>query len=215
LTQASGTGTVTVTVAIVAQVRAYLGSGLLLVAIAAVYALEVATGAVANDAGLIALGALPDTAKLGGEYWRLLSFGFLHWDRTHLLLNSVLLLVAGPVAERRVGSAWLVLAFSIASVASGIAISIKHLLLPSLGASVGASGGMFGLLGFALVLAHFVPSTRVNIRLILGIVIACGFIYSLRPGISMVGHVSGFAVGVFLAFLLRGAARMRPLIWKR
>ena len=49
--------------------------------------------------------ALPDTAKLDGEYWRWLSFGFLHWDLTHLLLNAVLLLVAGPVAERRVGTA--------------------------------------------------------------------------------------------------------------
>src|SRR2546428_5137201 len=103
--------------------RGYLGTGLILIAIAAAYALEVAMGVAANDDGLIALGALPDTATLDGEYWRWLSFGFLHWDLTHLLLNAALLLVAGPVAERRVGSIWLLFAFCAASVSSGIGIS--------------------------------------------------------------------------------------------
>lgn len=48
--------------------RDYLGSWLLLIVIATVFALEVAMGAVANDDGLIALGALPDTARLNGQY---------------------------------------------------------------------------------------------------------------------------------------------------
>ncbi len=165
-------------------------------------------GAVANDDLLIAIGALPDTAKLDGEYWRWLSFGFLHWDLTHLLLNTVLLLVAGPVAERRAGSIWLLFAFCAASVSSGIGISVKHLLWPSQGASVGASGGMFGLLGFALVLVYCLPPGRPMTRIVLGIFVVCGFAYSLRPGISMGGHVAGFAVGVLVALLVPRDGRL-------
>jgi membrane associated rhomboid family serine protease len=180
------------------------GSALVFGALAVVYGLEITKGAVANDAGLIALGALPDTAELHGEYWRWMSFGFLHWDLTHLALNTFLLLVAGPVADRRVGAMATVFVSCAASVASGVAISVKHLLLPSPGASVGASGGMFGLLGFALLLAHFPPLTRPRTRLGLAFVILCGLAYSLRPGVSLVGHLAGLAVGVCAALPFRG-----------
>lgn len=178
------------------RMRAYAGSAAVLLTILAVFALEVAKGVVANDAGLISVGALPDAAMLDGEYWRLISFGFLHWDLTHLLLNSGLLLVAGPIAERRAGAGWLLTVFLIASMASGVGILLKHLLLPSLGASVGASGGMFGLLGFALVLVFRFPSRRARVRRVLAVFVAGAFVYSILPGISMVGHVVGFAVGI-------------------
>jgi rhomboid protease GluP len=183
------------------ELRSYLGSALVLSALVAVFVLEVATGVVASDDGLIALGALPDTDKLDGQYWRWLSFGFLHWDLTHLLLNTALLLVAGPAVERRVGPAWLLIAFFAATVASGIGISAKHHFWPSEGASIGASGGMFGLLGLAFALTCRFPPNRPLTRLVLGFVVAGGFAYSLVPGVSMVGHVCGFAVGVFLAFV--------------
>ena len=180
------------------RMRACAGSAAVLLTILAVFALEVAKGVVANDAGLISVGALPDAAMLDGEYWRVISFGFLHWDLTHLLLNSGLLLVAGPIAERRAGAGWLLTVFLISSMASGVGILLKHLLLPSLGASVGASGGMFGLLGFALVLVFRFPSPsrRASVRRGLAVFVAGAFVYSILPGISMVGHVVGFAVGI-------------------
>ena len=180
--------------------RAYLASVSIFVAIAAAFALEIALGAVANDDALIALGALPDTDKLGGDYWRWMSFGFLHWDLTHLLLNSALLLAAGPIAERRAGLSWVLIVFFAASISSGVGISIKHFVWPSQGASVGASGGMFGLLGYALVLMYRFPPDRPIIRKALAAVAIVGFAYSLAPGISMVGHLIGFSVGVLTAF---------------
>lgn len=188
-----------------------VGCALILAVIAAVFALEVCSGAIANDEALIALGALPDSARLDGEYWRLVSFGFLHWDLTHLLSNTVLLLIAGPMAERRAGSAWLLLAFVISSVVSGVGIHIKHLLLPGAGASVGASGGMFGLIGFAVVLAYRTPPRNPVARSALVVVAACGFLYSLLPGISVVGHVVGFAAGAALAFLRTRKAQVAVL----
>src|SRR4051794_16430056 len=84
--------------------RTYLGSVALFGLIAAMFLVELAMGAVDNDARLLGLGALPDSGGLHGEYWRLLAFGFLHSNATHLLLNSLLLLLAGPAVERRAGA---------------------------------------------------------------------------------------------------------------
>ena len=187
--------------------RLYIGSAALLSALAIVFGLEVAMGVTANDAGLISIGALPDTAQLNGEYWRVLSFGFLHWDLAHLLLNSGLLLAAGPIAEHRIGALRLLLVFMASSALSGIGILLKHLLWPGLGASVGASGGMFGLLGLALALLFCAPPRKPLVRYALLAVAVFAFSYSVLPGISMVGHVVGFTAGVAIGLAI---SRVRP-----
>src|SRR5207248_1124378 len=130
--------------------------------------------------------------------WRLITFGFLHSNITHLLLNSLLLLIVGPIVERRAGMAWLIITFFCASVASGMGILVKHQLWPSQGVTVGASGGLFGLLGAALVLVHRLPLEKRPVRNGLTIVLIVGLAYSAVPGISMLGHVIGLIVGALL-----------------
>src|SRR5665213_1161147 len=102
--------------------RSFPGSTFLLCAIAAMFAVEVSKGAVGNDSVLLALGALPDSGQLHGEYWRLVAFGFLHANFTHVLLNAMLLCLVAPVTELRVGAVRLVVLFLGASIASGACI---------------------------------------------------------------------------------------------
>jgi rhomboid protease GluP len=190
---------------------AYLGSTALFGLIAAMFLVELATGAVGNEARLLVLGALPDSGGLHYEYWRLLAFGFLHSNLTHLLLNSLLLLLAGPAVERRAGARWVFILFLAASVASGIGILVKHQLWPSPGVSVGASGGMFGLLAAALILAFRPGSASVAVRAGLVAALVAGLAYSLLPGISMAGHITGLAVGAAIALFVPGRAAMKGL----
>jgi membrane associated rhomboid family serine protease len=138
--------------------RGCWGSALLAGLLIALLLVERAQEAVGNDARLLALGALPDSGGIHHGYWRLVAFGFLHSNLTHLLLNLLLLLLAGPAVERRAGTGWMTLIFLAASTASGAAILAKHELLPSAGTSVGASGGMFGLLAAGLLLAFRIPA---------------------------------------------------------
>ena len=173
---------------------------------AAIFLVELATGAIRNDARLLQLGALPDSGEIGHEYWRLITFGFLHWDFTHLLLNSILLIILGPIVERHVGTAWLLLVFLTTSVASGAGILFKHQVWPSQGVSLGASGGLFGLLGAAFVLAFRVPAQTTFARMRLIIVLAVGLTYSVLPGVSMIGHIIGLVVGTAMAFLIPQAS---------
>ena len=186
--------------------RTRLGSIAIFCVITAVFVLERATGAVGNDARLLGLGALPDSGQLDHEYWRLITFGFLHYDLTHLLLNTVLLLLVGPIVERRAGTAWLLLIFLSASVASGAGILFKHQLWPSQGASIGASGGLFGLLAAALVLVDRLPSQSRFVRAGLIVALVLGLTYSVLPGISMVGHIIGLIVGTAIALFARSGA---------
>jgi rhomboid protease GluP len=189
--------------------RTFAGSAALFLLLSATFLLEWRTAAIGNDGRMLALGALPDSGGIHGEYWRLVTFGFLHSDLTHLLLNSALLLLAAPAVERRAGTVRLLLLFLSASVASGIGILVKHQLWPSHGVSVGASGGLFGLLAAALVLAVR-SGAPAALRAALAIAIAAGLAYSLLPGISMVGHLVGLGVGAGLALVIpiRVAPRM-------
>ena len=186
--------------------RGLSGSLGLLGVLLGVFGVECAAGALENPSGLARLGALPDSGGLHGQYWRLLTFGLLHWNAFHLMLNSLLLLVAGPTIQRRLGAGWLMATFAIASVVSGMAILYKHVLAPAAGVSVGASGGMFGLLGLALMLVWLAPAKRPT-RIVITLVVLCGFAYSFSPGVSMVGHIAGFAAGLAMA---TAAAKLRP-----
>ena len=182
--------------------RTYLGSAAICCVMTAMFLLELARNAVGNDAGLLGLGALPDSGQIHHEYWRLLTAGFLHYDLTHIVLNTLLLLLVGPVVERRAGTAWLLLIFLSGSVASCIGMLVKHLLWPSQGVSLGASGGLFALLGAALVLVFRLHSQSRLVRIRLMVMLFVGLTYSVLPGISMIGHIVGLVVGTTIALLI-------------
>src|SRR5947208_3575195 len=184
------------------HMRTRIGSAAVVGVIIAMFLLELARNAVGNDARLLGLGALPDSGQIHHEYWRLITAGFLHYDLTHLVLNTLLLLLIGPVVERRAGVAWLLLIFLTASVASFLGILIKHQLWPSQGVSLGASGGVFALLGAALVLVFRLPSQNRRLRIRLAVVFVGGLTYSVLPRISMIGHITGLLAGAAIALLI-------------
>jgi membrane associated rhomboid family serine protease len=166
------------------------------------FLIELGGGAVGNDALLIGLGALPDSGQINHEYWRLLAAGFLHYDLTHFALNTLLLLLIGPVVERRAGTTWLLVIFLVGSVASCAGMLMKHLFWPSQGVSLGASGGLFALLGAGLVLVFRLPSQSRLVRLRLLVPLVVGLAYSVLPGVTMIGHIVGLVVGVTMALLI-------------
>ena len=181
--------------------RTRIGSAGIWFTMIAMFLVELARGAVANDAGLLRLGALPDSGPIHHEYWRLITFGFLHWDLRHLLLNTLLLFLLGPIVERRAGTIGLLIIFLSASVASGLGILVKHQIWPAEGVSLGASGGMFGLLGAALVLVFRWPSPS-RLRTMLTAALVLGLIYSFLPGVSMIGHIVGLIIGTTMGFVI-------------
>ena len=166
------------------------------------FVVEVATNSIGNDASLLRLGALPDNGQLHGQFWRLLTYSFLHFSWLHLIVNAGLLLWIGRIVESRVGTAQAALIYLVSVLCSAAVILLVHTWNPKPGATVGASGGIFGLLGAALVIsyrqhAHERLQQRIWIVLIAGVGI------SLLPDISLAGHIGGIVGRVPTAFLVK------------
>ncbi len=79
----------------------------------------------------------------GDEFYRLVSAAYLHADGLHLLVNVMSLLVVGRIVEAVYGPVRMLWVFLISAIAGA---SASWLLGETL-TSVGASGGVFGLLG--------------------------------------------------------------------
>jgi rhomboid protease GluP len=183
------------------------GTIILLAAFLGAFGIEITRHAVGNEALLLKLGALPDNGELHGEYWRLATYSFLHFNASHLLVNATLLLWIGRVIERRVNVVGAAAIYVSSVLCSAAMILLVHHLYPKIGATMGASGGMFGLLAAALIISYRQRAKpldrRSRLRTLLWIALLAGLGISLLPGISMAGHVGGLIGGAVVAPVAR------------
>lgn len=101
-------------------------------------------------AGLAAAGLVKTHASIGyfnGEWWRLLTSPMLHGNAIHLVMNGLGLLYLGRRTEVMAGWPQLALVFLFSMIGGGVASAYG---LPDK-SSVGASGGIMGLLGFLFI----------------------------------------------------------------
>jgi len=156
-------------------------------------------GAVATRGGgsVIDNGALfgPDVAN--GEYWRLVTSGFLHAGLIHIAFNMYLLYILGTLLEPSIGRVrFLVLYFT--SLLGG---SLGALLVSPDSLTVGASGAVFGLMGGAVVIMRargFDPMAS-GIPALIALNLLITFVF---PGIAIGGHIGGLVAGVVAAYVL-------------
>ena len=130
------------------------GTIILIAAFLGAFGIELTTHAVGNEALLLKLGALPNNGELHSQYWRLVTYSFLHFNAWHLLVNVMLLLWIGRVVESRVNIVDAVAIYVSSVLCSAAMILLVHHLYPKTGATMGASGGIFGLLAAALIISY-------------------------------------------------------------
>ena len=140
---------------------------------------------------------LPDGAiyiSEGGEWWRLLTSGFLHFGIIHLGFNMYLLYVLGQMLERAIGR----VRFGLVYLAALLGGSAGSLLLDE-GLAGGASGAVFGLMGLAVVgyWLHGANPLNTSIGSLLMLNLFVTFFF---PGISIGGHLGGAAAGAVCGF---------------
>jgi rhomboid protease GluP len=184
-------------------VKAGVGTITLVVAVLVVFGIELATHSVGNESSLLKLGALPDNGALHGQYWRVGTYSFLHFNGAHLLVNVLLLFWIGGIVESWVGIAYTAAIYVSSVVSSAAVILFFHSLHPKAGATVGASGGIFGLLAAGLIISHRHSAGTLDrerrLRTWLWIAFLAGMGISFLPGISMAGHVGGLIGGTLVA----------------
>ncbi len=136
----------------------------------------------------------PDVAN--GEWWRILTCGVLHAGIAHLLFNMIALWQLGSIIETFFGT----MRFLLIYVVSIVWGSAGALLLTPDRPTVGASGGVFGLMAALLVMQHQRRVTIVpDLWLWLGLNLVLTFTF---PGISIGGHLGGIVGGVLAAAVL-------------
>lgn len=135
----------------------------------------------------------------GGEFFRFLTSGFVHYSMIHLVVNMMALLNLGQILEK-VYTRTQYLIILLGSIITGslfIFVAQGNVL------SVGISGGLYGLMAALLVYGFdskviynpavarsFISTLLINIMI------------SFLPGVSLFGHLGGFVGGLFIALFL-------------
>jgi len=168
----------------------------------AVFLLELSRGdptSVAND--IFRNYALLGPAVADGQWYRLVTAGFLHASITHILFNMVMLWWFGSALEGFLGRARFLTVYLVSLLAG----SAGALLLDSNSYTVGASGAVFGVLGAGVVLERRgFPVFGGSALVIVVLNLALGF---FTAGISIGGHLGGLAGGALAVLALGGFTR--------
>jgi membrane associated rhomboid family serine protease len=150
-------------------------------------------------------GALFGPAVASGEWWRLVTSGFLHSGILHLGFNMYVLWFLGQMLETSLGSVRYA-ALYFAALLSG---SFGALIFSPNALTVGASGAVFGLMAAAFVMqrARGIDVMQSGIGPLLLLNLAITFFPGLN--ISIGGHVGGLIGGALAAFLMDQVSRRR------
>jgi membrane associated rhomboid family serine protease len=137
-----------------------------------------------------------------GDWYRLLTYGFLHSSLIHIGFNMFALYFLGRILEPGIGTPRFVAVY-LASVLGG---AFGALLLSPDTLTVGASGGVFGIFAATFVIARErgIDALASNIALILLLNLA---ISVFAPNISLGGHLGGLAAGAICALAIVAGER--------
>ncbi|HUD71932.1 MAG TPA: rhomboid family intramembrane serine protease, partial [Dongiaceae bacterium] len=145
------------------------------------------------------LGAKWAESIAAGEVWRLVTANYLHGGLVHLALNSLGMVTLGPLIERGFGWRKFFLIYTVTGIA-GFALS--DWWRPG-ALSIGASGALYGLLGFAFVFSRFRASLHARAlsnQLLQWLLYGVAMFFI--PGIDSIAHVGGAAAGAALALVV-------------
>ncbi|MCR4951227.1 MAG: rhomboid family intramembrane serine protease [Solobacterium sp.] len=161
----------------------------------------------ANQAEAVILcGAYYKPFILCGEYWRLLSAGFVHIGILHLAVNMMSLFNLGSFMEQKLGT-FKYMTVLLCSVAGG---SLFTFCMDGNTVSGGLSGGLYGLLaGFSLIIFSMdlakVPAVR---SALIRTYLIC-ILINFMPSIAVSAHIGGYVTGLFLTGILSEDVRKK------
>ena len=174
---------------------------------------------------LLAL-AVPEVDNLGvnfgpltlsGQYWRLATYMFLHGGFIHIAFNMWCLWDLGALCESLYGRATFAAIYLITGVAGGVA-SVGW---RPMGATVGASGAIFGLAG-ALVASFYLGESPLPRAAIAGTLRSLAFFVVINvalggmfPGVDNACHIGGLISGLILGALIATVAPGRDQVAQR
>jgi membrane associated rhomboid family serine protease len=137
-----------------------------------------------------------------GEWYRVLTGGFLHAGLLHIAFNMYALYILGQLLEPAFGTTRFI-AMYFASLFAG---SLGVILLEPSTPAVGASGAIFGLFAAAFVIARGRRLEAIAAQLGVLLVVNLALTFGI-PGIAIGAHLFGAGAGVLLGLLILAGDR--------
>lgn len=164
---------------------------------------------------------ITDNVYYGGQLYRLITATFLHADISHIVSNVIGLFFIGGLIEISVGHIGFALIYLVSGIGGNLVSvyyeNFKHIERYS----IGASGGVFGLIGALLILTAYerIRSARegkpVGSLLYRGLfvvvfMVASGF---TEGGVNNTAHIGGLIMGMIVctALVLIRGSKIKPM----
>ena len=153
-------------------------------------------------------------AILAGEWWRMLSYMFVHAGGAHLLGNAFALLYIGMFLEPLIGK----FRFGAAYVITGIFAGAASLYTHPASVGVGASGAIFGMYGvfLALLSTRFITGTqrKTMLRSLLFFIVY-NLMMGLQGNTDNAAHIGGLVSGLLIGYVLYPGIATRMSVRKQ
>ena len=149
--------------------------------------------------------------------WQVVSYGFLHFDFNHLFFNMLGLWMFGGELEQVWGQKRFIVFYFASVIAAALTQLLVNYLLGALAPTVGASGGLFGLLlAFAMIfpnriilLFFVIPMKAKWLVALYGVIELYQGVYVLNSGVAHFAHLGGMLGGYLMIRRWRREFRYR------
>ncbi len=134
-----------------------------------------------------------------GEWWRLLTYMFLHGGAMHLLMNTYALLYIGMFLEPLMGR----FRFFSAYMLTGICAGLMSIAIHANSVGVGASGAIFGMYGVFLSMlttSHLQKTLRKTMLRSILFFVLFNLLYGLQGNTDNAAHIGGLVSGFLIGY---------------
>ncbi|MEU7480218.1 rhomboid family intramembrane serine protease [Lentzea sp. NPDC042327] len=144
--------------------------------------------------------ALQPVLVANGEWWRILTSGFMHIGLWHLVLNMAVLYIAGSSVEPELGRLRFTLVYFLALLGGNAA---AFYFGAAGGLLAGASGAVFGIMGALIVVWR---RKKRDISTVV-VIVVINLVSNLFTNASLLAHLGGFVIGGLLTLAMVKAPR--------
>jgi membrane associated rhomboid family serine protease len=152
----------------------------------------------------LSLGLLDPRKVLSGQYWRLVTYMFLHKDGFHIVVNIIGLLWFGRIAQSIFGTWRFVGIFFLAGIVGGVIHCLAQPDVLAMGNS-GAVMGIFGAVGVGIFRLHdYLPAKvrQIELAWLAGLALSGVVIDQMTPYVASVVHLGGMLAGMLFGMIV-------------
>lgn len=134
-----------------------------------------------------------------GEWWRCITYAFTHGGIIHLGFNMVVLYQVGPLLEAEIGWQRLITVYMASTITATVAGLIMH---PTV-VVIGASGAIFGLIGFSVSFYHRIGGhIGIQRRNFMFQWAVMAFVFGFIVGADNAAHLGGAIAGALIGWVM-------------